>query len=137
MLTHLLSSEGFEVVAPASKRTVVPAAGVLEGLPVKAVEQAEWWQRHLVEMLTGRALDDPQGAVRAEYDPAVRSLRQREPAKTAELAAAGRSTSPALLQRMRRRFENEGVLGLVDPRLRTASDGTGRADRTCSGPVRR
>jgi hypothetical protein len=129
MLAHLLSSEGFEVVTPASVRTAVPAAGVLEGLPVKAVERAEWWQWHLVEMLTGRPLDDPQGAARAEYDPAVRSLRQRELAKTSELAAAGHSTSLALIQRMRRRFENEGVLGLVDPRLRAASDGTGRADQ--------
>jgi hypothetical protein len=129
MLAHLLSSEGFEVVTPASVRTAVPAAGVLEGLPAKAVERAEWWQRHLVEMLTGRPLDDPHGPVQAEYDPAVRSLRQRELAKTSELAAAGHSTSLALIQRMRRRFENEGVLGLVDPRLRAASDGTGRADQ--------
>ncbi|MFI5633758.1 hypothetical protein ACIA8E_31180 [Streptomyces sp. NPDC051664] len=129
MLAHLLSSSGFEVVTPASVRTVVPAAGVLEGFPAKAVERAKWWQRHLVEMLTGRPLDAPQGPARAEYDPAVRSLRQRELAKAAELAAAGHSTSLALIQRMRRRFENEGVLGLVDPRLRAAPDGTGRADR--------
>lgn len=129
MLAHLLSSSGFEAVTPASVRTVVPAAGVLEGLPAKAVERPEWWQRHLVEMLTGRPPNDPQGRVRSEYDPAVRSLRQRELARAAELAAAGHSTSLALIQRMRRRFENEGVLGLVDPRLRAASDGTGRADR--------
>ncbi|MGK3944427.1 transposase [Streptomyces caeruleatus] len=129
MLAHLLSSNGFEVVTPASVRPVVPAAGVLEGLPAKAVERAEWWQRHLVEMLTGRPLDAPQGPVRSEYDPAVRSLRQRELAKAAELAAAGHATSLALIQRMRRRFEEEGLLGLVDPRLRAVSDGTGRADR--------
>ncbi|MEU7432936.1 transposase [Streptomyces sioyaensis] len=129
MLAHLLSSASFEVVTPVSVRTVVPAAGVLEGLPAQAVERAEWWQRHLVEMLTGRPLDDPQGPLRAEYDPAVKSLRQRELTKAAELAAAGHATSLALIQRMRRRFEDEGVLGLVDPRLRAASDGTGRADR--------
>ncbi|TQK45447.1 hypothetical protein FBY35_7013 [Streptomyces sp. SLBN-118] len=34
--------------------------------------------------------------MRAEYDPAVRSLRQRELAKAAELAAARHSTSLAL-----------------------------------------
>ncbi|MEU8971883.1 transposase [Streptomyces monashensis] len=129
MLAHLLSSSGFEVVTPASVRTVVPATGVLEGLPAKAVERAEWWQRHLAEMLTGRPPGDPHGPVRAEYDPAVRSLRQRELAKAAELAGAGHATSLALIQRMRRRFEDEGVLGLVDPRLRAVSDGTGRADQ--------
>nr|WSZ16276.1 Mu transposase C-terminal domain-containing protein [Streptomyces canus] len=129
MLAHLLSSDGFEVVTPASLRTVVPPAGALEGLPAKAVERAEWWQRHLVEMLTGRPLEDPHGPVKPEYDPAVGSLRQRELAKAAELAAAGTAVSMTVLQDMRARFEREGVLGLVDPRLRTASDGTGRADR--------
>ncbi|MFJ9154680.1 Mu transposase C-terminal domain-containing protein [Streptomyces sp. NPDC102270] len=129
MLAHLLSSDGFKVVTPASVRTMVPPAGVLEGLPAKAVERAEWWQRHLVEMLTGQPLDDPHGPVKPEYDPAVWSLRQRELAKAAELAAAGTAVSLTVLQNMRARFEREGVLGLVDPRLRTASDGTGRADR--------
>ncbi|WP_078942740.1 Mu transposase C-terminal domain-containing protein [Streptomyces viridochromogenes] len=129
MLAHLLSSDGFEVVTPASVRTVVPPAGALEGLPAKAVERAEWWQRHLVEMLTGRPLDDPHGPVKPEYDPAVWSLRQRELAKAGELAATGTAVSLTVLQDMRARFEREGVLGLVDPRLRSVSDGTGRTDR--------
>ncbi|MFD5403774.1 Mu transposase C-terminal domain-containing protein [Streptomyces griseorubiginosus] len=129
MLAHLLSSTGFEVVTPASVRTVVPPVGALEGLPARAVERAEWWQRHLVEMLTGRPPDDPNGPVKPEYDPAVWSLRQRELAKAAELAAAGTAVSLTVLQDMRARFEREGVLGLVDPRLRTVSDGTGRTDR--------
>jgi hypothetical protein len=128
MLAHLLSSAGFEVVAPTSVRAVVPAAGVLEGLPRKAVERAEWWQRHLVEMLLGRPIEDQHGPVRAQYDPAARSLRQRELAKVEELSAAGQPTSLALVQRMRGRFEREGVLGLVDPRLRKAPDSTGRVD---------
>lgn len=129
MLAHLLSSDGFEVVTPHSVRPVVPPAGALEGLPAKAVERAEWWQRQLVEMLTGRPLDDPQGPVKPEYDPAVWSLRQRELAKAAELVAAGTAVSLTVLQDMRARFERDGVLGLVDPRLRTTSDGTGRSDR--------
>ncbi|MFF3518523.1 Mu transposase C-terminal domain-containing protein [Streptomyces sp. NPDC002573] len=129
MLAHLLSSTGFEVVTPASVRTVVPPAGALAGLPARAVKRAEWWQRHLVEMLTGRPLDDLHGPVKPEYDPAVWSLRQRELAKAAELAAAGTAVSLTVLQDMRARFEREGVLGLVDPRLRTVSDGTGRTDR--------
>jgi hypothetical protein len=129
MLAHLLSGEDFEVVTAASARTVVPAAGVLEGFPARAVERAEWWQHHLVEMLTGHPLDDLHGPVRAEYDPAVHSLRQRELAKDAELSAAGTAVSLTVLQDMRARFEREGVLGLVDPRLRSAPSGMGRADR--------
>ncbi|MGQ4485360.1 Mu transposase C-terminal domain-containing protein [Streptomyces sp. SAS_281] len=137
MLAHLLAGEDFEVVTPVSVRTVLPAAGVLEGLPSKAVERAGWWQRHLVEMLTGRPFNDPHGPVRGEYDPAVRSLRQRELTKVAELDAAGTAVSLTVLQDMRARFEREGVLGLVDPRLRSAPDGTGRADRRVVAALRK
>ncbi len=136
-LAHLLSSAGFEVVTPSSVRAVVPAAGVLEGFPRKAVERAEWWQRHLVEMLTGRPMEDPHGPVRAAYDPAVRSLRQRELTKAEELEAGGHPASLKLIQRMRGRFEREGALGLVDPRLRSVSDGTGRVDRRVVDALRK
>ncbi len=137
LLPHLLGSDGFMVVTAASPRMTIPAAGVLEGLPDKAVERAEWWQRHLVELLTGRPAHAPDGPVRPEYDPAVKSLRQRELAKTAELAEAGTAVSLTVLQDMRARFEREGILGLVDPRLRLAPDGTGRADRRVIEALRR
>ncbi|WP_150135236.1 hypothetical protein [Streptomyces hyaluromycini] len=55
LLTHLVGSEGFEVLSAVSARSLVPASGVLDGLSQEAVERAEWWQRHLVEVLTGRA----------------------------------------------------------------------------------
>ncbi|MGC4951245.1 hypothetical protein ACLQ2N_34365 [Streptomyces sp. DT224] len=61
LLPHLLASDGFMVVTAASPRMTVPAAGALEGLPGKAVERAEWWQRHLVELLTGRPAHAPDG----------------------------------------------------------------------------
>ncbi|MPY60103.1 hypothetical protein [Streptomyces spongiae] len=102
----------------------------------KAVERAEWWQRHLVEVLTGRSVDVPDGPVKAEYDPQVRSLRQRELAKVAELAASGTAVSLTVLQDMRARFEREGILGLVAPRLRTVPDGAGRADRRVVAALR-
>lgn len=137
LLPHLLGSDGFMVVTAASPRMTVPAAGLLEGLPDKAVERAEWWQRHLVELLTGRPAHAPDGPVRPEYDPAVRSLRQRELTKAAELAEAGTAVSLTVLQDMRARFEREGILGLVDPRLRLAPDGTGRADRRVIEALRR
>lgn len=99
LLAHLLSSAGFEVVTPSSVRAAVPAAGVLS---LKAVERAEWWQRHLVEMLTGRPMEDPHGRVRAAYDPAVRSLRQREQTQGAELEAGGHRALPGSAGRERR-----------------------------------
>jgi hypothetical protein len=126
LLPHLLMSDGFEVVTAVAPRMTVPPSGVLEGLPPKAVERAEWWQRHLVEVLTGRPAHLPDGPVKPEYDPQVKSLRQRELAKAAELASLGTAVSLTVLQDMRARFEREGILGLVDPRLLTVPDGTDR-----------
>ncbi|MEV0224428.1 integrase [Streptomyces sp. NPDC050704] len=128
LLPHLLGGEGFEVLSTVAVRPMVPAADVLEGLPDKVVAQAQWWQWHLVEVLTGRALDDPGGPVRAEYDPATRSLRQRELAKLAELREHGQPVSRSRLQRLRARFEAEGVAGLVDRRSQMPGRATGRAD---------
>ncbi|MER6439333.1 hypothetical protein ABT275_23645 [Streptomyces sp. NPDC001185] len=102
LLPHLLMSDGFEVVTAASPRMTVPASGVLESFPRKAVERAEWWQRHLVEVLTGRPAHVPDGPVKTEYDPQVRSLRQRELAKAAELEASGTAVSLTVLQDPRR-----------------------------------
>jgi hypothetical protein len=128
LLTHLVGSAGFEVLSTVPARPPVAASGVLDGLPQEAVERAEWWQRHLVEMLTGRPLDDPGGPVREEYDPATRSLRQRELAKVAELQKCGTPVSLSRLQRFRARFESEGIAGLVDRRSRAMSRPTGRVD---------
>ncbi|MEU8626605.1 hypothetical protein [Streptomyces sp. NPDC048669] len=75
--------------------------------------------------------------MRAAYDPAVRSLRQRELTKAEELEAGGHPASLKLIQRMRGRFEREGALGLVDPRLRSVSDGTGRVDRRVVDALRK
>ncbi|GGM03893.1 transposase [Streptomyces fumigatiscleroticus] len=128
LLGHLLASDGFAVLSTGLERPPLPESGVLDGLPKEAVERAEWWRRHVTELLTGRPPDDPDGPVRAEYDPVVHSLRQRELAKLAELQAAGEEVALSTLRRMRSRFEREGMAGLVDGRRRKPSPGTGRAD---------
>ncbi|MGJ5805964.1 Mu transposase C-terminal domain-containing protein [Streptomyces europaeiscabiei] len=129
LLGHLLASDGFAVVSSVGPgRPPLPEEGVLEGLPEEAVARARWWQRHLTELLTGHPDGDPHAPMRAEYDPAVHSLRQRELTKVAELRKAGEDVGLSTLQRLRARFENEGVSGLVDGRLRKPATGTGRAD---------
>ncbi|MDX5575792.1 Mu transposase C-terminal domain-containing protein [Streptomyces sp. ID01-9D] len=128
LLGHLLASEGFAVLGIALSRPPLPEAGVLEGLPEEAVERAEWWRRHLTELLTGHPDGDAAATRRAEYDPMVHSLRQRELTKVAELRAAGEEVGLSTLRRMRSRFEREGVTGLVDGRMRRPATGTGRAD---------
>ncbi len=66
--------------------------------------------------------------MRAEYDPTVHSLRQRELTKVAELRERGEEVGLSTLRRMRSRLENEGVAGLIDGRLRKPATGTSRAD---------
>ena len=55
---------------------------------------------------------------RPEYDPARRSLRQRELAKHAELTAAGHEVALSTLKRLRAPVRAEGLWGVVDQRCR-------------------
>ncbi|MFI2348705.1 Mu transposase C-terminal domain-containing protein [Streptomyces sp. NPDC019443] len=128
LLGHLLASEGFAVLSTGPARLRLPEEGVLDGLPEEAAERARWWQRHLTELMTGRRDATRGTTVRREYDPDVHSVRQRELAKLAELREAGEEVSLSTLQRLRTRFEREGVAGLVDRRLVKPSTGTSRAD---------
>jgi putative transposase len=85
----LLSDPGLELVT--SSRVPMAPQPALERLPAEAVEHARWWERHLIEVITGVPPDSPPGTrPRPAYDPASRSLRQRELAKHEELA--GRDT---------------------------------------------
>jgi putative transposase len=115
---EFLADPSFTLRASGRGRAPLPARGVLEGLPADVVERAQWWERHVLEVLTGAPPGSLRGAApRPEYDPLRRSLRQRELAKVEELRAAGELVSQTTLGRMRRRYQAEGLLGLVDGRL--------------------
>ncbi|MFI5749968.1 Mu transposase C-terminal domain-containing protein [Streptomyces sp. NPDC051644] len=128
LLGHLLASKGFAVLGTGPSRPSLPQEGVLDGLSAEEAERVRWWQRHLTELMTGHPDADPGRPARGEYDPDVRSVRQRELAKVAELREAGEEVALSTLQRLRARFEREGVAGLVDRRLVKPATGTGRAD---------
>jgi transposase InsO family protein len=114
-LGHLLGAPGFRVVGRA--RAALPPQGLLDGLPAEVVEQAGWWESHIVEVVAGVAPDAGHGArPRPEYDPAMRTLRQRELAKVAELEAGGRAVPLSTFQRLRLGYEKHGLWGLVDHR---------------------
>jgi len=68
-----------------------PAAQVgLAGLPPGAVEQARWWEAHIIEVVDGTRPDAPAGTPpRPAYDIERTSLREREQAKAA--VPSGRS----------------------------------------------
>jgi len=63
------------------------ASGLLPDAVEPAVAQARWWERHVLEVITGR---DPQtAAARPQYDPQTRTVADREAAKAAELSGGG------------------------------------------------
>ncbi|MCO6004032.1 Mu transposase C-terminal domain-containing protein [Actinoallomurus purpureus] len=136
-LPHLLGDPQFEVVTSIERRGRVPQEGLLEALPKRVVEQARWWERHLIEVITGLPPNPAEGArPQTEYDPQARSLRQREEAKVAELAAGGHAVGLSTLQRLRLRYQRQGVWGLVDHRAARRTAATGRVDERVVAALR-
>lgn len=136
LLSLLFADEGFEVVhGPAACR--VPPLGLLESLPAPVRERALAWERHVREVETGQpGGPGAAGPPRAEYDPDARTLAQREEAKAAELSAAGMPTSAVTVRRMRARYRNDGVWGLVDQRAARPRSALGRADERVVAALR-
>lgn len=129
MLTgHLLADPGFELLTGHGRPLPVDLAG---GLPGEVRANARWWERHIVEVLTGLPPDAPAGsAPHPDYDPARRSLRQRELAKHAALTGAGHKVGLSTLKRLRRRYELQGLPGLIDQRYARAIQGGPPGGRT-------
>jgi transposase InsO family protein len=128
-LVELLGDPSFELVSSARKTAPLPPSGLLGGVPEPVAEHARWWERHIVEVLTGLPPEHERTAtVKPEYDPQRCSLRQRELAKVAELEAAGYKASFTTMKRLRLAYEKEGLWGLVDQRTARPSRATGRVD---------
>jgi hypothetical protein len=128
LLSHLLASPGFELVG-SSPRTGLAGIGLLEELPDEVLRRAKEWERHVIEVDTGRPPGaDDRAPLREEYDPSKRTVRQRETAKAAELTAGGQPTSAETVKRMRRRYRAQGLWGLVDKRVLREVSPHGRAD---------
>ena len=120
----LLADPSLELVT-ASRVPMAPQPA-LERLPAETVETARWWERHLIEVITGVPPGSPPGTgPRPDYDPARRSLRQRELAKHDELTRAGHRVGLSTLKRLRARYERDGLWGVTDHRAarRTAPAG--------------
>lgn len=110
----LVRGPGFSVLDRA-----VPASSAGPSRPTgSADERAHWWVPHIVEVLTGLPPGAPPGVrPRPEFDPARRTLGEREEAKSEELRRAGvRAASARTVRRKRQRYEAEGPTGLTDGR---------------------
>jgi hypothetical protein len=135
-VSGLLAAGDFAVL-DARPRPGVPAVSVLDGLPAEAVQDARWWQRHIVEVLTGIPPDAEDGTVpRPEYDPAVVTLTRREQAKAAELTAAGRPVTASAIAKRRRRYQEQGLVGMIDHRAGKRTPPHGRVDAAVVAAMR-
>ena len=106
-----------------------PARTGLAGLPPEAVEQARWWEAHIIEVVDGTPPDAPAGTPpRPAYDVERTSLAEREQAKAAELSAPGRPVAASTVKHRRQRWQAEGLPGLVDKRVQRRRSPAGRAD---------
>ena len=99
----LFADPTFELLSPASVRAPLPPQGLLAQVDEELLAKALWWERHIIEVLTGTAPDAGPGTTpRPGYDPVLFSLRQRVLAKVAELESAGTPVGLSTFQRMRR-----------------------------------
>lgn len=120
---ELAAANGFTVV---DRRPVAPLRDldVFDGLPEEQRDEAVFWERHVKDVMEGRAWDG-EGP---NYDPLSTSMRQREEAKVRELAEAGRVVSRSRLVRLRQRYQARGILGLADGRSVRESSAGSRVD---------
>jgi len=133
-----LLADGDFTVLDARPRPGVPQVSVLDGLPAEAVEEARWWERHIVEVLTGVPPDAAGGTVpRPEYDPGSVTLTRREQAKAAELTAAGHPVTASAVAKRRRRYQEQGLAGMIDYRARRRMPPHGRAGAAVVAAMRK
>ncbi|UXY20387.1 Mu transposase C-terminal domain-containing protein [Streptomyces cynarae] len=113
-IPELVRSADFDVLEQGPRSSPIRGPSATEA----SLERARWWERHIVEVITGLPFGaDPENVPRAEYDPAVRSLREREEAKASELRAAGvASASARTVRRRRQHYQVWGLEGLIDGR---------------------
>jgi hypothetical protein len=135
LLSWLLANGDLQLVdAPAPPP--LPPFGLLDSLPDPVAGRTHRWHRHVSEVLTGLPPDAPAGqAPRPEYDPARHTLAEREAAKARELCAAGEPTSAWTVGRMRRRYQTQGLWGLVDQRATRQPPRYGHADPRLVGAI--
>jgi hypothetical protein len=135
-LSDLQSDPDFTVLGAATSARV-PAASRLEGLPKDVMQQARFWERHVLEVIRGVADDPADAGSKPQYDLTLTTMVARERAKADELTASGYLTSARTVRRQRQRYEAHGLAGLVDGRHRARHPSTAsRADQKVIAALR-
>lgn len=121
MLGYLLTAPDFRALDSAPPRRI-PQDGRLAALNAAEQERVRWLEGHLIELETGL---HPERPPRDEYDPVIHDTEEREQAKLTEFEAADRPMTRRHLQRLRRAYREEGLIGLADRRkLRNVTPGS-------------
>jgi transposase InsO family protein len=123
LASYLMAAPDFAVTGGDPVPGIDPL-GLLDGLPEEVLAAARDWERHVVEVESGVPPDaEPGTAPRPGYDSQTRTVAQRTQAKAEELGVTSRT-----VERMRARYADQGLWGLVDRRTSRARLATGRAD---------
>jgi hypothetical protein len=122
-MAYLAGAPDFAVVGAGPRARLAPT-GLLEALPGKVADAAREWERHLTEVETGLPPGaGPGTAPKPEFDPVARTLTERAQAKADELGVTLRT-----VERMLRRYRDQGLWGLVDTRHAKRARPTGNVD---------
>jgi hypothetical protein len=122
-MAYLAGAPDFAVVGSGPRARLTPS-GLLDALPGKVVAAAREWERHLAEVESGLPPGaEPGTAPKPEFDPVARTLTERAQAKAGELGVTLRT-----VERMLRRYRDQGLWGLVDTRYAKRARPTGNVD---------
>lgn len=122
-MAYLAGAPDFAVVGAGPRARLTPT-GLLDALPAKVVAVAREWERHLAEVESGLPPGaEPGTAPKPEFDPVARTLTERAQAKAGELGVTLRT-----VERMLRRYRDQGLWGLVDARYARRARPTGNVD---------
>jgi putative transposase len=128
-VSELFADPTFKHSHPGPARRAVAESAVFEALAPEVRERARWLEEQITEVVDGLpASAGPGTRPRPGYDPVLRTLRQREQAKHAELAAAGETLSFRSFQRLRAGYQQRGITALLDQRLVRRTPLAGQVD---------
>ncbi|MEN2424299.1 Mu transposase C-terminal domain-containing protein [Streptomyces rimosus] len=133
LVDGLVEEDDFTLLSPeprALPAATVPPLDLLEAFEPEVAKKAHAWERHIIEIHTGRLPEAPEDSPpRAAYDPARHTLVDRYRAKAEELSAVwGRPVSAKTVERRRLRWKRRGIWGLVDQRSMRIGGRYGRVD---------